>query len=111
MNPVVRLFEASNHGDPKQVWGSLWMWCPGCDKAHQVQLIGPNGYEPKPMWSWDGNLEAPTIDGSILVYESGDQPRCHSLVRAGVWEFLEDCTHSKRGTRVPMVPLPDWLAE
>lgn len=34
---------------------------------------------------------------------------CHSFIRNGVWEFLQDCAHPLAGQHVPMVPLPDWL--
>lgn len=36
---------------------------------------------------------------------------CHSFLRAGVWEFLSDCSHSMAGQNVPMVPLPDWVTK
>jgi hypothetical protein len=60
-------------------------------------------------WTWDGNLEAPTLDPSILQYESGNIPRCHSFVKAGQWQFLSDCTHKLANHTVPMVPLPDYI--
>lgn len=97
---------------------SLWLWCPGCDGAHRVQVTGEDGSRPDgPVWEWDGNVEAPTVSPSILVtYDVTDRPelkldrRCHSHLKAGRWEFLPDCTHPLAGQTVPMVPLPDWLA-
>lgn len=85
---------------------SLWLWCPGCDDAHRITIDHADG------WTWDGNEDAPTISPSILV-QYGDQPgdrRCHSFVRAGVWQFLADCTHGAASQHMPMVDLPDWLA-
>jgi len=41
---------------------------------------------------------------------AGGEIRCHSYLRAGVWEFLADCTHTMAGQQVPMVDLPDWIA-
>lgn len=81
------------------------MWCPGCDDLHEIR-IGE--------WSWDGSLEAPAVSPSILVtMEVPSLPalarRCHSFLRAGVWEFLSDSTHALAGQSVPMVPMPDWL--
>lgn len=66
-----------------------------------------------PVWTWDGNLERPTFDPSILG--NGGQghpglPVCHSYIRAGRWDFLADSTHKLAGQMVDMVPLPDWLA-
>ena len=83
----------------------LWMFCPGCDDAHCVD----------PRWSWDENVESPTISPSILVTQAFHpetgliERRCHSFVRQGQWEFLGDSTHALAGQTVPMVPVPDWL--
>jgi Family of unknown function (DUF6527) len=87
---------------------ALWMWCPGCDSAHRVAVVGKDGTLPRdePTWDWDGNVDAPTISPSILCH--GTQV-CHSFIRAGRWEFLADCGHALAGQTVDMVPLPDWL--
>jgi uncharacterized protein DUF6527 len=95
------------------------MWCPACDDLHAVEVSAGG-------WTWDGNLEEPTVNPSIAV--SGVQweadspfhkPRhnvapgaavmCHSYVRAGRWEYLGDCTHDLKDQTVPMVALPDWF--
>lgn len=34
---------------------------------------------------------------------------CHSFLKAGVWQFLSDCTHAMAGQSVPAVPVPQWL--
>lgn len=86
----------------------LWLWCPGCEDLHDVRLG---------EWQWDGDTEAPTISPSILVRYQTPEPNphnvCHSFVRAGVWEFLGDCTHALAGQHVPMSDVepqwPDWL--
>lgn len=93
--------------------GHIAFWCPGCDHAHVIAVEGPKA------WQWDRNVDAPTFSPSILIrvewsktpLEPGDNPAewqdevCHSFVRAGVIEFLGDCTHALRGQHVP---LPDW---
>lgn len=109
---------------------ACWVWCPACDGAHRFEILGEDGSHPdrSDHWTWDGNLEAPTFVGSMLVRRTmpkgytDDNPApigydgptvdyvCHSHVRAGRWEFLTDCTHALAGQTVPMVPLPDWLA-
>ena len=63
----------------------------------------------EPMWSWDGNVDTPTFAPSYLIYESGNQPRCHSMIDSGNWIFQADCTHSLAGQTVPLSPLPDWI--
>lgn len=97
----------------------LLFWCPGCDSAHGIPVDGSRG------WTFSGDLAAPTVSPSILVrftlygperlpfhrYEGAHPPSevgqgvCHSFVRAGSIEFLDDCTHSLAGRTVP---LPDW---
>lgn len=79
----------------------LYLWCPGCDGLHAVEVT-----EPAKRWDWNGNLDAPTISPSILVHGS---VRCHSFVTSGQWVFLGDCEHALAGQTVPMVALPDWI--
>jgi hypothetical protein len=106
---------------------ALMFVCPGCVAG------GPDGYDGihllpvnapanlgKPSWDWDGNEEAPTLSPSILTNGTRGEPsrldeegkpvfpRCHSYLRAGVFEFLSDCEHPLVGQKVPMVDLPEW---
>jgi len=94
-------------------------WCPGCDEAHGIPVDGSRG------WAWNGSLESPTIDPSILVNQTlygpdkltftnykGEHPPaethkgiCHSFIRNGKIEFLSDCTHALAGQTVE---LPEW---
>jgi hypothetical protein len=65
------------------------------------------------MWTFDGNLDAPTLSPSILWCEivvDGVEV-CHSFLRNGVFEFLSDCTHEHAGQHVPMPDLPDWFTK
>lgn len=90
--------------------------CPGCKCAHSISVPG---------WTFDGNYEAPTISPSILVkgvdvpnepemkdgeYILGPDGRikgavdtlCHSFVKNGMIQFLNDCTHELKGQTVPL---------
>lgn len=101
-------------------YDALLFVCPGCaTEGAEVHVLPVSGDPSKhPVWDFDGNLEAPTLSPSILTRTSyytgpGSPPRefvCHSHLRAGVFEFLSDCTHALAGQRVPMPELPDWLA-
>ena len=67
-----------------------------------------------PAWTWDGNLEAPTLSPSILTHtepyvDGKGTGICHSFISAGIVEFLGDCTHSLAGQKVPLPELPDWF--
>src|SRR4051794_22248619 len=90
----------------------LTFWCPGCDEPHGIRIEGPS------PWTWNGSLETPTVQPSILVtsghYVAGwkgpdcwctwnaarpENPsgftcdRCHSFVAEGKIQFLPDSTH------------------
>lgn len=93
----LKLREAVNTDGSHYAW--LW-WCPGCQHPHQCDK----------RWKFNGNLERPTFEPSILVTdnfsaEDGGPGRCHSFVRDGKIEYLGDCTHSFKGLTIE---LPDW---
>lgn len=100
--------------------GLLGFCCPGCGVEHMVRVEG----EPPGRWSFDGNLNAPTLAPSVMVrateplsdeaydaWRAGaplPEPRpttCHSFVRAGRIQFLADCSHPLAGQTVD---LPEW---
>lgn len=86
--------------------------CPGCNRAHTVQVGTGSG----PRWTFNGNLESPTLSPSVLctwtepsdVPEEFDDPTkditlcCHSFVRDGHIQFLNDCTHDLAGKTVEL---------
>lgn len=62
------------------------IFCPGCQTIHSCE-----------RHTHDSNWESPTISPSLLV-TWGDGTRCHSFVRNGEIEFLDDSTfHTLRG--------------
>lgn len=97
--------------------GLLAFWCPGCDESHQIKVQLPNA------WHYNGNPDAPTFTPSVLVtgiqwatgeyfhrpthkVEAGQKTVCHTFVRDGRIEFLNDCTHHLVGQTVPMAEWP-----
>jgi hypothetical protein len=136
----------------------LTFYCPGCKSAHHIyyrkvkqetetiegedgprQIVreieviedGADGTHDGPTWTWDGDVDKPTFNPSILI-RSGhyahtepveqcwctynrDHPNdhgftcyiCHSFIREGKIQFLGDCTHALAGQTVDMVPFPD----
>lgn len=81
------------------------MWCPGCKMLHQVNVDKSR----KPCWEWDGNREYPTFSPSIKVkgVDRKGGGICHSFLKKGVWQFLNDCTHELAGQHVEMVEIPN----
>lgn len=77
--------------------GTYFFFCPGCDSP-----IGIKG------WKFDGNVEAPTFSPSILS-DRGKGDRCHSFIRGGKIQYLEDCTHQYAGQTIELPDIPAWV--
>lgn len=116
------LHKVNDHGVEYE---ALAFVCPGCQTPYTLldgrehtpsglHMLPVNSSQKSPSWTWDGNLEAPTLSPSILShiqpYDEQSKPLgiCHSYLRAGVLEFLSDCTHPLAGQNVPLPDLPEW---
>lgn len=104
--------------DGEETYQALMFWCQGCEilRPDGTEFVGGLHMLPisgdstkRPVWSFDGNLESPTLSPSILT-KTGHTKNfvCHSFMRAGHMEFLSDCTHKYAGQTLPMKPLPAW---
>jgi len=71
-------------------------------------------------WDWNGDPARPTFSPSLLVrtgravtptaleWEEGDPPLvCHSFIRDGRIQFLEDSAHHLAGQTVDLPHWPD----
>ena len=94
-------------------------FCPGCEEFHPINTVRLDGHDG---WDFNGDINNPTFSPSILwrwKHPKGytnDNPAplgydgeyveecCHSFVRDGKIEFLNDCTHRLAGKTVE---LPD----
>lgn len=91
----------------------LMFVCPGC-----VDMVGGSGLHmlpvnspgKSPVWEWDGNLIRPTVSPSILTGK-GTTDICHSFLRNGIFQFLDDCVHSFAGKSVEIPDLPQWVID
>jgi len=92
---------------------SFWFLCPGCQQGHKIDTAPDGGVSGRPIWSWNGDLDAPTFAPSLLVrWTEGEQHVariCHSFVQGGRIQFLSDCSHALAGQTVDLPQLPDWL--
>ena len=96
--------------------------CPGCGMVHTVVVSGPRA------WQWNGDVDRVTLSPSVLFasghYAQGWQGpncwctynkehpeqaadgfscvRCHSFVREGKIQFLNDCSHALAGQTVDL---------
>lgn len=87
-----------------------YYWCPGCDELHGI-AINPDKQENGAGWDFSGTLECPTYSPSQLskYMQGGKEFVCHTFIRAGRIQFLNDCTHGLKGQTVSLPPLPDWF--
>ena len=96
---------------------ALAFWCPGCESIdsdgerhgglHMLPVTGDaNG---RPVWTFDGNTEAPTFSPSVL--STRPDFVCHSFIKGGMVQFLGDCTHALKDQTVPLPDLPDWAVK
>jgi hypothetical protein len=90
------------HGDGHQEY---LFECPGCKQMHRVIVKwGSKSGRTEPEWSFNGSLDRPTFSPSLLVqWNSPDKNFvCHSFIRDGQIQFLNDCTHALAGKTVDL---------
>lgn len=71
--------------------------CPACGFDHWFKTT-----KPKPTWTFDGDMQEPTVTPSILTNANR---KCHLFVNRGMIEYCADSEHELAGKTVPM---PDW---
>jgi hypothetical protein len=71
--------------------------CPGCESLH-----GPNVGEGSPKWTWNGDIDRPTLSPSILIGKDDPRRRCHSFIKDGKIQFLNDSFHKLSGQTVDL---------
>lgn len=107
----------------------LSFMCPACETWHTVHY----GQSMNPRWTWNGDLDKPTLSPSLLVqairsnltddewkeydnlaaqckdsqvlFDSKFGVRCHSFVKDGSIQFLSDCTHAFANSTLA---IPNW---
>lgn len=98
--------------------GFVAFYCQGCGFAHILNVSDSND---GPLWDFDGNNESPTFSPSVLVKHTHPKGHtntnpapadyngemvtdiCHSFVKEGRIEYLNDCTHELAGKTLDMV--------
>ena len=89
---------------------SYMFHCPGCKMSHILNTEKTNSNNS--CWKFNNDLEKPTFNPSLLVTcpkfgKSETDRRCHSFVRDGKIEFLNDCTHELKGQTVELEDIED----
>jgi hypothetical protein len=97
----------------------LWGWrvrCPACE-AHLAETRPDLALDDrifyaahtfdKVRWGFNGDLERPTFEGSMLSHPNGLTPRCHSVVTGGDIDYCDEPGQRMAGQTVA---LPDFDA-
>ena len=105
---MLRIYEAYHKEGRVVLLAAL---CPACDYEHGFRVdaewwASANSYGPRDVWEFNGDYEKPTFSPSMLANKDGHPgaPRCHSFLRDGVWQYLEDSTHELAGQHIPVIP-------
>lgn len=81
--------------------------CPACgNDVHAVKIKAG-------AWTWNRSMTVPTFTPSVRVNKgqlNARRPECHSYVREGQIQYLNDCTHDLAGETVPLPPWSDRFA-
>ncbi len=78
--------------------------CPGCNQEH--------AFNDK-IWTFNNDYEQPTLSPSFLIrgsrWKDGDRNKgpesfvCHSFIKDGKIQYLDDCTHELKGLTVDLI--------
>lgn len=76
----------------------LLYWCEGCGHIHHV---------PAERWSFNGNVDSPTISPSVRHFYTHPETKaektvCHYFIRDGVMQFCSDSPHKLAGQNAPL---------
>lgn len=83
-------------------------WCPGCQCTHQFDTVNTRG-EGQHLWKFNGNFERPTFTPSLRYLNTDEKgniipgSRCHLILTDGIIGFKDDCLHSLREQKVPLI--------
>lgn len=102
----------------KLVMGEGYVAAPLNEATHlTLNFPGPVGLLTLPVivkgtregtgcWSWNGDVDKPTLRPSVLTTSGHAGMRCHTWVNDGQAQFLDDCSHELRGQTVDMLEVP-----
>ena len=73
--------------------------CPGCKGLHYFTTS--KGVDNS--WVWNGDVNKPTVQPSIITNKDNPKKRCHLYINDGSISYLEDCHHELKGETVSMI--------
>lgn len=91
--------------NPAGTYAVLLIDCPGCRDSHLITVRAEG--QSRPVWTWNGSLDAPTVTPSLLCEPDDPANRCHSFITDGRIQFLADCHHALAGQTVLLPEVRD----
>lgn len=90
--------------DKREGTPDVMFMCPGCKCGHSVYVAGRKNIMNGATWTFNNDFEKPTFTPSILVRWQNKKHdfTCHSYVKDGMIQFLDDCTHELKGQTVEL---------
>jgi hypothetical protein len=70
--------------------------CEGCGYTHCFALLNEGGHH-----AWNGDFIKPTVWPSLLENKT-EGKICHSFIKDGSIQYLNDCTHHLRGKTIDL---------
>ncbi len=77
---------------------------PGPFLNRMLPVVPVGGFDKtkrRPVWTWNGDTEKPTLAPSVLTWT--DDNRCHSFIVDGQVRFLDDCSHEFKGQTLDLL--------
>lgn len=94
MNEETKILYTLKDSKTKEARGYL-IYCSGCKCCHCFDG----------RWTFNNDFEKPTFSPSLLVkHGEGKKIICHSFVKNGQIQYLNDCTHSLAGKTIDLEP-------
>lgn len=79
-------------------------WCKGCGHIHVFSLKVDGGHHKFNM-----DMDNPTVEPSLLQNFGGGSKICHSFIRGGHIQYLNDCQHELAGQTIVLPEIEDHL--
>lgn len=85
----------------------LRLHTPGPFSNRILPVIIKGTRKDTPNWSWNGDIEKPTLKPSILTQGGCTEKKtiCHCFVNDGKIQFLNDCTHELAGQTLDLLDI------
>lgn len=72
---------------------------------------GSRDKHARAVWTWNGDLEKPTLKPSIKTQKGLEKEVVHLWLNDGICKFLSDTTTDVANKELPLNDLPEWATK